>query len=292
MYLQVYKLHKVGSVGEALREAEVAVESAAERATNGDENVEIAAEAALLRVEVVEQILTSELQRAQREAADERACEKWRQQLTAFDEELMVHTTFFFFCFLPLFVFHFLYFGLSFPFLRQKKKALEQLADDEGLSSATYMCAARAALDSANEVRNSFDALLLLEQRLLIAGDKVRAVHQLVDRELMHCKKKADPNERMLQEKNCVEGANETFFVAKQWLAASWAMAEVKATAGHLFELALETAAVLRFCFFSLDVFFFSSSFVFFLFGRWPWKGQRALFSRSQKLATPRVLWH
>ena len=97
----------------------------------------------------------------------------------------------------------------------KKNKALEQLADDEGLSSATYMCAARAALDSANEVRNSFDALLLLEQRLLIAGDKARAVHQLVDRELMHCKKKADLNERMLQEKDRVEGANETFFVAK-----------------------------------------------------------------------------
>ena len=112
MYLQVYKLHKVGNVGKALREAEVAVESAAERAINGDENVEIAAEAALLRVEVVEQILTSELQRAQREAADERACEKWRQQLTALDEELMVPTTFFssVFC---LCLFHSLYFGVS-----------------------------------------------------------------------------------------------------------------------------------------------------------------------------------
>jgi hypothetical protein len=64
------------------------VESAAERAINGDENVEIAAEAALLRVEVVEQILTSELQRAQREAADERACEKWKRQLTGLGEEL------------------------------------------------------------------------------------------------------------------------------------------------------------------------------------------------------------
>ena len=123
-----------------------------------------------------------------------------------------------------------------------------QLAAHEGLSSATYMCAARAALDAADEVREVPDALLL-EQRLLVAGDKVRAAHQLVDRELMHTKKKADLKERMLQEKERVEGAKETFLLAKQRLAAAWAMAEVEANAGHLFEpaaaeAALETAAV------------------------------------------------
>ena len=212
---EVHQLHKVGSVGEALREAEIAVESAAERAINGDENVEIAAEAALLRVEVVEQILTSELQRAQREAADERACEKWKRQLSGLADELA---------------------------------ALEALAAKEGLSSATYMCNARSALEAAESVRDAGDALLL-EQRLLIAGDKVRAAHQLVDRELMHTKKKADLKERMLKEKERVEGAKETFLLAKQRLAAAWAMAEVEANAGHLFEpaaaeAALETAAV------------------------------------------------